>query len=66
MSIIKINDNSVRLCCNGKNCPTVTELPDGMVEITDDYGHNIIVRKEEAALISDGVRTISEQKLILG
>jgi hypothetical protein len=41
MSIIKINDNSVRLCCNGKNCPTVTELPDGMVEITDDYGHKI-------------------------
>jgi hypothetical protein len=37
-----------------------------MVEITDDFGNKIIVRKEEALLISDGVKTIDNQKLILG
>jgi hypothetical protein len=65
--IIPINQNSVRLCCSGKKgCPTITELGDGMVEITDDFGNKITVKREEAALISDGVKTIQEQKLILG
>lgn len=64
--IYKLNDNSVRLCCKGKGCPVVTEREDGMVEITDDDGNKIIVKKEEALLISDGVKTIDAQKLILG
>lgn len=64
--IIKLTDNSVKLCCNGKGCPVVTELADGMIEIVDDNGNRIVVRKEEAALISDGVKTIDEKKLILG
>lgn len=66
MSIVKINDSSVRLCCGKNNCPVVTELPDGMIEITDDYGNKIKVKKEEASLISDGVQVIQDQKLILG
>ena len=61
-----LTDNSVKLCCKGNSCPVVTELTDGMVEITDDFGNKIIVRKEEALLISDGVKTIDNQKLILG
>jgi len=61
-----ISDNSVKLCCKGRRCPVVTELQDGMVEITDDFGNKIIVKKDEALLISDGVKTIENQKLILG
>jgi hypothetical protein len=61
-----LTNNSVKLCCKGKGCPVVTELTDGMVEITDDFGNKIIVKKEEALLISDGVKTIDNQKLILG
>jgi hypothetical protein len=64
--IIPINDRSVRLCCKGKNCPVVTEMEDGMVEIIDDNGNKIIIRKEEALLISDGVKSIDDKKLILG
>ena len=64
--IYKVNDNSVRLCCKKIGCPIVTEREDGMVEITDDDGNKIIVKKEEALLISDGVKTIDQQKLILG
>jgi hypothetical protein len=64
--IHKLNDNSVRLCCKGKGCPVVTEREDGLVEITDDQGNKIIVKKEEALLISDGVKTIDDKKLILG
>ena len=61
-----LSNNSVKLCCKGKGCPVVTELTDGMVEITDDFGNKIVVKKEEALLISDGVKTIDDQKLILG
>jgi hypothetical protein len=61
-----LTNNSVKLCCKGKGCPVVTELADGMVEITDDFGNKIVVKKEEALLISDGVKTIDNQKLILG
>ena len=64
--IIPINQNSVKLCCNKKGCPVVEDLGNGMIEITDDFGNKIQVKKEEAALISDGVKTIQEQKLILG
>jgi hypothetical protein len=65
--IIRIDQNSVKLCCKGKGCPIVTELANGMVEIVDDDGNKIVVKKEEALLISDGVKTISEKtKLILG
>ena len=64
--IKRINDNTVKLCCNGKGCPTVTDLGNGLVEIVDDDGNKITVKKEEAALISDGVKTLNEEKLILG
>lgn len=62
-----INNRTVSLCCGKPNCPTVQTSEDGeWVTITDDFGNKIRVKKEEAALISDGVKTIQEQKLILG
>jgi glycosyltransferase involved in cell wall biosynthesis len=63
--IIPLSDTSVKLCCNGKGCPVVTKLENGMVEIVDDNGNRIIVKEEEAALISDGVKTLTEKKQLL-
>jgi hypothetical protein len=65
--IIRVSDRAVRLCCNKKGCPVVEDLGDGRVRITDDDGNKIVVKKEEASLISDGVRTLNEtQTLLLG
>jgi hypothetical protein len=64
--IKKISDNSVKLCCNGNGCPVVTDIGEGLVEITDDNGNKIVVKKEEARLISDGVKTLDGENLILG
>tara|TARA_B110000495_G_C22988172_1_gene581597 strand:- start:229 stop:438 length:210 start_codon:yes stop_codon:yes gene_type:complete len=64
--IIRESDKTVRLCCGKKGCPTVTDVGEGMVEITDDDGNKIVVKKEEAELISDGVRTLDGKKLICG
>lgn len=60
------SDNTVRLCCNKKGCPTITDLGNGNVQITDDDGNKIIVSKEEAKLITDGVNTLDGQDLLLG
>lgn len=64
--IKRISDNSVKLCCNGNGCPVVTDIGEGLVEITDDNGNKIVVKKEEASLISDGVKTLDKENLILG
>jgi hypothetical protein len=64
--IKRISDNSVKLCCDGKGCPVVTDIGEGLIEITDDNGNKIIVKKEEASLISDGVKTLDKENLILG
>ena len=64
--IKRIDASSVKLCCQGKGCPVVKDLGDGTVEITEDNGNKIIVKKEEAQLISDGVKTLNGETLILG
>ncbi len=64
--IIRISERSVKLCCNKKGCPTVTDIGDGKVEITDDNGNKIVVKKEEALLLSDGVKTLNGDRLLLG
>jgi hypothetical protein len=64
--IKRVDNKSVKLCCNNKGCPTMTDIGDGMVEITDDNGNKIVVKKEEASLISDGVKALDGEKLICG
>ena len=64
--IKKISNDTVKLCCNGQGCPEVTDLGNGYIQIKDDDGNKVVVKKEEAALISDGVKTLEEQRLILG
>lgn len=64
--IKRLSDNSVKLCCSGNGCPVVTDLGNGLIEIVDDNGNKIVIKKEEAALVSDGVKTLTEDKLILG
>lgn len=64
--IKRIDNDTVKLCCSKKGCPTVKDLGNGLIEITDDDGNKIVVKKEEAALISDGVKTLDGQQIILG
>lgn len=63
--IKQISNNSVKLCCNKKGCPIVTDIGDGMVEITDDDGNKVIMKKEEALLLSDGVKILEGRQLLL-
>ena len=66
--IKRMGEDMVKLCCNGTGCPTVKDLGDGNVEITDDDGNKVIMKKEEAALITDGIKLLGDDKdqLLLG
>ena len=64
--IIRESESMVRLCCGKKGCPTVENLGNGTVKITDDDGNSIVVKQEEALLLSDGVKTLNGEKLLLG
>ena len=66
MSVIRINSNTVKMCCSKIGCPTMEDLGNGTVRITDDDGNEIVVKKEEALLLSDGVKTLNGEKLLLG
>jgi len=47
-----LNNNTVVLCCGGnKKCPVVEQQSNGMIKVTDDYGHSILVKKEELELV---------------
>lgn len=61
-----ISKDSVKLCCGKKGCPVVRDMGDGTVEITDDNGNKVIMQKEEAALIVDGLKRLDEKSLLLG
>jgi hypothetical protein len=64
--IKRLTDSSVKLCCNKKGCPVMRDLGDGTVEITDDDGNKIVIKKDEAKLLSDGVKTLNNESLLLG
>lgn len=64
--IIRDNASTVRLCCNKLGCPTITDIGNGMVKITDDNGKEVEMTKEEAKLVSDGVRTLDGERILLG
>ena len=43
----------IKLCCGGRGCPTIrlSVEDSNYVYLTDDYGKEIKIKKEEAALI---------------
>jgi hypothetical protein len=60
-----LNNNTVVLCCGGnKKCPVVEQQPNGMVKITDDYGHSIMVKKEELELVPNALAHFSSKSTL--
>lgn len=50
-----------------QNAPaTIKNVEAGYVEIIDQQGNKVRLKKEEAALLSDGLKVLDEQRIILG
>jgi hypothetical protein len=52
--------NKVFMCCGKANCPSVEINEEGLVEIKDDFGNSVKMKKEEAALIEKAVIDLSK------
>lgn len=51
----------VFMCCGKAGCPSVNLNEEGLVEISDDDGNKVKMKKEEAALIQDAIKTLSSK-----
>jgi hypothetical protein len=61
--MIILNNNSVKLCCNGQNCPVVENLGDNKFKITDDLGGVVILSKEELDMMETANNHFTTQQL---
>lgn len=52
--------NKIFMCCGKANCPSVEINDEGLVEIKDDYGNSVKMKKEEAQLIEKAVLDLSK------
>ncbi len=51
-------NNTIRICCGKKGCPTVTDLGNGTVLIKGDDGGETVMTAEEAKALSKGVQIL--------
>lgn len=51
-------DKVIKLCCGGRGCPTIQKKNSKEVIITDDYGNRIIIKIDEAKLISNALKEL--------
>lgn len=57
---LKLNPNgSITLCAKRTCCPVMEEVDKDNIKITDDCGNFIIIKKEQAALIKDGLELLN-------
>jgi len=52
--------NKIFMCCGKANCPSVEINGEGLIEIKDDYGNSVKMKKEEAALIEGAVEELKK------
>ena len=57
-----IENGKVTLCGRGegKCCPVMERFDDYRVKITDDFGGYIIITKEQAKLVANGLNLLEE------
>ncbi len=62
MTMLKVEQDKVILCCGGKKCPKLSKNQEGMIEITDDFGGKITIKEEQAALIQPALEEVNKLK----
>ncbi len=55
--------NKIFMCCGKANCPSVEINDEGLIQIKDDYGNSVKMKKEEAALIEKAVIDLSKNNV---
>ena len=55
MKQLKIENDSVLLCCGKERCPSVRKSEENLFEIKDDFGGDVKLNKDQIALLSEAV-----------
>lgn len=51
------------MCCGKARCPSVQVNEEGLIEIEDDYGNSVKMKKEEADLIKGAVSQLLSEEV---
>lgn len=54
--------NKIFMCCGKAKCPSVNLSGNDMIEISDDYGNTVKMKKDEARLITEAVNKLKDLK----
>jgi hypothetical protein len=54
--------NKIFMCCGKAGCPSVSINDEGLVEISDDYGNSVKMKKEEASLLESAVKKLKDNE----
>lgn len=60
------DDGTVTLCGDKVCCPTLEKLSEDTYKLTDDNGNSVILSKEQAKLVGNGVLILENKTLICG
>ena len=52
---LRNENNKIFMCCGKAGCPSVSVNEEGLVEISDDHGNTVKMKKEEATMIKEAV-----------
>lgn len=52
------NDGTVTLCARKTCCPILEKVGENSYKITDDFGGSIVIDREQAKLIVDGIEVV--------
>lgn len=59
--ILKTNeDGSVTLCARKTCCPVLSKVSEDKYKITDDDGNSILINREQAELIVEGIKAVEK------
>lgn len=58
--IQRLNQNSVKLCCNKRGCPVIELGADDKFTILDDFNNVVVLSKEEILAVSEAAKQLLE------
>ena len=60
---LRHENNKIFMCCGKAGCPSVSVNEEGLVEISDDHGNTVKMKKEEASMIKEAVSELPPELL---
>jgi len=57
---LKVENNSILLCCGKEKCPSVKKSEKDLFEIKDDFGGGVKLDKDQISLLSEAVDKLEE------